>query len=47
MAEPVILCTQAQTADAIMAPKRLTDTDLASSAELGAAMAAGLALGVF
>lgn len=47
MAEPVIFCTQAQTPDAIMAPKRLTDTDLASSAELGAAMAAGLALGVF
>ena len=47
IAEPVIHCTLAQTPDAILAPKHLTDSELASSAELGAAMAAGLALGVF
>ena len=47
IAEPVILCTHAQTPEAILAPKHLTDTELAPSAELGAAMATGLALGVF
>ena len=47
IAEPVILCTHAQTPEAIRAPTHLTDTELAPSAELGAAMATGLALGVF
>ena len=47
IAEPVILCTHAQTPEAILAPTHLTDTELAPSAELGAAMATGLALGVF
>ena len=47
IAEPVILCTHAQTPEAILAPKHLTDIELAPSAELGAAMATGLALGVF
>ena len=47
IAEPVILCTHAQTPEAILAPKHLTNSELASSAQLGAAMAAGLALGVF
>ena len=47
IADPIILCTQAQTPEAILAPKELTDIDLAGSTELGAAMAAGLALGVF
>jgi len=47
IAEPVIFCTHAQTPQTILASKQLTDTDLTSSAEAGAAMAAGLALGVF
>ena len=47
IAEPVIFCTQAQTREAILAPKRLTARDLAASAEVGAAMAAGIALGIF
>lgn len=47
IAEPVILCTHAQTPEAILAPKHLTDIELAPSAELGAAIATGLALGVF
>jgi multimeric flavodoxin WrbA len=47
VAEPVIVCTRAQTASAIAAPKLLTDADLAPCAALGEAMAAGLVLGVF
>jgi len=47
IAEPLILCTHAQTPEAILAEKRLSAADLAPCAELGAAMAAGLALGVF
>ncbi len=47
IAEPLIICTHAQTPEAILAPKRLADADLRSCKELGAAMAAGLALGIF
>jgi NAD(P)H-dependent FMN reductase len=46
-APPIIVCTQAQTPDAIAAPKIIAPEDLARCAELGAAMAEGLALGVF
>lgn len=47
IAEPLIICTHAQTPERILAPKSLTDAELASCAELGAAMSAGLAMGVF
>lgn len=47
VAEPLIVCTHAQTPEAILAPKRLGEADLARCAELGAAMATGLVLGVF
>lgn len=47
VADPVIVCTHAQTPEAILAPKTIDDADLARCRELGAAMAAGLALGVF
>ncbi len=47
VAEPIILRNGAQTAAAIAAPKHFTPAELARCAELGAAMAAGLALGVF
>ncbi len=47
VAEPVIVCTEAQTPEAILAPKRLSPQQLAPSRELGAALAAGLAMGVF
>lgn len=47
VAEPVLVLTGAQTPDAILAPKRFSDTQLAPCRELGAAMAAGLALGIF
>lgn len=47
VADPIIVCTHAQTPEAILAPKTIGDADLARCRELGAAMAAGLALGVF
>jgi len=47
VAAPVIVCTRAQTAQEILAPKVLGAGDLARCVELGAAMAGGLALGVF
>ena len=42
-----IVCTQAQTPEAILAPKTIGADDLARCAELGAALATGLMLGVF
>lgn len=47
VAEPLIVCTHAQTPEAILAPKQISQDDLSRCAELGAALAAGLALGVF
>lgn len=47
VADPIIVNTSAQAPEAILAPKHLTAAKLAPCAELGAAMAAGLALGVF
>ena len=47
VAEPIIVCTHAQTPEAILAPKTIGFKDLARCEEAGAAMAAGLALGVF
>lgn len=46
-AEPLIVCTRAQTPEAILAEKILTADQLAPCAELGQALAAGLALGIF
>lgn len=47
VAEPLIVCTRAQTAEAILAPKQLGAEDLRRCEELGAALGAGLALGIF
>ena len=47
VAEPLIVGTHAQTPEAILAEKHLTAEQLAACAELGAALASGLALGVF
>ena len=47
VAEPLIICTHAQTPAAILAPKTIGPADLVRCAELGAALAAGLALGIF
>ena len=47
VAEPLIVCTHAQTPEAILAPKRIGQQDLERCRALGEALAAGLALGVF
>lgn len=47
IAEPLIVCTHAQTTEAILAPKHIGEEDLERCHALGEAMAAGLALGVF
>jgi multimeric flavodoxin WrbA len=47
VADPLIVCTHAQTPETILAEKQLTPAQLAPCAELGQALAAGLALGVF
>lgn len=45
--EPLIVNTAAQTEDEILAPKVIGEADLDKCREIGAAMAAGLAMGVF
>ena len=47
VAPPLVVVTGAQTAEAIAAPKVIGAGDLARCRELGAALAAGLAMGVF
>jgi multimeric flavodoxin WrbA len=47
VADPVIVCTHAQTPEAILAPKVIGPDNLDRCTELGAALAAGLALGIF
>ncbi len=44
---PLILCTNAQTPEAILAEKTIPDDQLEKCREIGAALAAGLSLGVF
>lgn len=44
---PLIICTHAQTPEAILAPKTIPQDDLTKCQELGQALGAGLALGVF
>jgi multimeric flavodoxin WrbA len=45
--DPIIVCTHAQTPEAILAPKTIGADDLRRCEETGAAIAAGIALGVF
>lgn len=47
VAEPLIAVTGAQTPEAILAPKRVDHAVLARCREMGQALTAGLALGVF
>jgi multimeric flavodoxin WrbA len=47
VAPPIIIITGAQTPEAILAPKRIGDADLARCYETGAAFAAALASGIF
>jgi NAD(P)H-dependent FMN reductase len=47
VSEPLIVCTHAQTAEAIQAAKVIGDDDLSRCSDIGTALAAGVALGVF
>lgn len=47
VAKPLIVCTHAQTPERILAPKTIPEDDLARCEEIGAALAAGLELGIF
>lgn len=47
VAAPVVVCTHAQTPEAILAPKTIASGDLARCEELGAVIAAGVAIGMF
>jgi flavodoxin len=47
IADPAIVCTNAQTPEAILAPKTIGMADLAACREIGMAMANGLAAGIF
>jgi multimeric flavodoxin WrbA len=47
VAEPLIVCTHAQTPEAIAAPKQIDEESLTACRALGEALAAGLVLGVF
>jgi multimeric flavodoxin WrbA len=47
VAPSLIVCTHAQTPEQILSPKRIGAEDLRRCEELGAALAAGLMLGVF
>ena len=47
IAEPIIVCTHAQTPDAILAAKEIGEFDLQRCEELGAALAAGLVFGIY
>ncbi|CAH0205480.1 flavodoxin family protein [Roseomonas sp. CECT 9278] len=47
VAQPLIVCTRAQTPEQILAPKVIGVQDLARCAELGATLAAGMEIGAF
>ena len=47
VADPVVVCTRAQTQAAILAPKQLDASQLLACREIGAGLAAGLAAGIF
>jgi multimeric flavodoxin WrbA len=47
IAGPLIVCTHAQTPEAILAPKVIAHADLDRCEELGAALATGMAMGIF
>lgn len=44
---PLIICTHAQTPEAILATKTISPSDLTKCRDLGAALGAGLAMGAF
>lgn len=47
VSEPLIVCTHAQTPEKILAPKTIGEEDQKRCEEIGGAVAAGLALGIF
>jgi len=47
VAETLIVCTHAQTPEAILAPKTIASDDLQRCRDIGAALAIGLASGIF
>ena len=47
VADPIIVCTHAQTPEEILKPKHIGPADLARCEELGATLAAGLDFGIF
>jgi NAD(P)H-dependent FMN reductase len=47
VADSMIVCTHAQSTEAILALKTIKEPDLKKAREIGAALAAGLALGIF
>ncbi len=47
IADPIILCTHAQTPEQILRTKHIAEQDLRSCEALGATMAAGIAMGIF
>jgi multimeric flavodoxin WrbA len=47
IAEPLIVCTHAQTPEQILSPKHISQSHLKQCEELGATLAAGIALGIF
>lgn len=47
MADPVIICTQAQTPKTILAKKNIAQDELMRCRELGTSLAAGLAMGIY
>jgi multimeric flavodoxin WrbA len=47
IADPLIICTHAQTAQAILAEKTIAQADLEKCQTLGATLGAGLAMGIF
>ena len=47
IADPIIVCTHADTPQAILRPKHIAEQDLKQCEELGAALASGIVLGIF
>jgi multimeric flavodoxin WrbA len=47
IAAPLIVCTHAQTPEEILKPKQISAIELARCEELGATIAAGIALGIY
>ena len=47
IADPIIVCTHAQSAEEILRPKHIAEQELKPCEDLGATLASGIALGIF